>query len=380
MIKSIMMRITILVFYIFMNYDADANQNLVDKNATKETKALYQNLMQMQNKGNVIFGQQDATVYGRKWVGDSNRSDSKDVSGDHPGLIGLDFLGLETTDKNSFNAKRNELLQATKDTYSRGGIVTFCWHMANPVNGGSFYWKDNPKVAVAEILPNGKFHHEYKRYLKVIASFVNDCRGEKAELIPIIFRPFHEYDGDWFWWGDGHRTKDEFISLWKYTVTYLRDELRVRNFLYAFSPDCKFTTKEEYLEYYPGDNYVDIMGMDNYWDFRPDGANNPHLAENKLSILSNLATERNKVAALTETGLEGITNPTWYTNVLYPILSRVKVAYAQVWRNANESATHYYVPTKGHPAVADFKKFSKKRIIYFEKKLPNMYEYNSKSK
>ena len=45
----------------------------------------------------------------------------------------------------------------------------------------------------------------------------------------------------------------------------------MHNFLYAFSPDCGFTTEAEYLERYPGDKYVDVVGMDNYWDFRPDG-------------------------------------------------------------------------------------------------------------
>lgn len=46
----------------------------------------------------------------------------------------------------------------------------------------------------------------------------------EGELIPVIFRPYHEHNGDWFWWGKGVNSEEDYIKLWQFTVEYLRDE------------------------------------------------------------------------------------------------------------------------------------------------------------
>ena len=108
----------------------------------------------------------------------------------------------------------------------------------------------------------------------------------------------------------------------------------------------------------------------------PDGANNPKLAVDKLKIVSDIAKNKQKLAALTETGLEGVTNPEWYTSVLLPILKNpaIKLAYVMVWRNANYNPNHYYAPFSGHPAEDDFRKFKEDSQIYFEDRLPDLYK------
>ena len=103
--------------------------------------------------------------------------------------------------------------------------------------------------------------------LDQIAEYNKTLIGKNGEQIPVIFRPWHEFDGDWFWWGKKYCTAEQFKELYRFTVTYLRDTCHVHNFLYAFSPDVNFTSEKEYLERYPGDEYVDIIAMDNYWDF-----------------------------------------------------------------------------------------------------------------
>jgi len=329
----------------------------LDPMATSETVTLYTYLKSVQSQGKVLLGQQDALCYGRYWKNDRDRSDIKEVTGSHPALLGLDFQPLTHTDKIYRESETKRLVKVVKDIYRRGGIITFSWHMSNPVNGGSYEWKNNPQLAVGEILPGGKSNGVYQTYLHRIRDFLTQCKGAEGESIPIIFRPFHEFDGDWFWWGKGHTSPEEFVELWRYTVNYLRKDLGVHQLLYAFSPDCKFQNREEYLAQFPGDDYVDIFGMDNYWDFRPDGANDPAAAMVKMGIVSAVAAEKNKIAALTETGFERITDPNWFTQVLQPILRKWPLAYCMLWRNADDIPTHYYVPTKEHPAAADFKQF-----------------------
>lgn len=376
--KKICLYITLSLYTIAGIAQSDKDIITVDKKATAGTKALYFNLLKIQNEGGIIFGQQDATLYGCSWSGETDRSDVKDITGTHPAMIGLDFESITRQDDKELRTRQTQqLVDEVKKTYRRGGIITFSWHMRNPANDGSFYWEKNPVKAISDILPDGSLHETYKRYLKTVAEISSQFVNDNGELIPIIFRPFHEFDGEWFWWGKGYCTKEEYISLWQFTINYLKDDSGVHNFLYAFSPDCRFTTTDEYLDYYPGDGYVDILGMDDYWDFRPDGANDPSLAEHKLRIVSNIASSKNKVAAFTETGLKGVKDPKWYTTKLLPILQKVKLSYVMVWRNANDMEHHFYTPTKGHPAEKDFLLFSKEPNILFESDLSDMYKISS---
>lgn len=159
-------------------------------------------------------------------------------------------------------------------------------------------------------------------------------------------------------------TVEEFKSLYRFTVTYLRDSLNVHNFLYAFSPDCGFTTEEEYLERYPGDEYVDIVGMDNYWDFRPDGGDR-NLVVLKSRILTKYAKEHGKLSAITETGTQ-TTDSLWYTNLLEILKSEgVQLNYLNTWAG--------FSPYQTHPAAADFRKFKEDSLILFADELPDMY-------
>ena len=125
--------------FLWLSIAYASDFTLVDPLATTETKALFYNLKKIEQSDRVIFGQQDATLYGRSWVGDSNRSDVKDLCGQHPALIGFDFEAATESDPVKFEKIKNRLVKATKDVYRQGGIITFSWHSKNPANDGSFY-------------------------------------------------------------------------------------------------------------------------------------------------------------------------------------------------------------------------------------------------
>ena len=185
-------------------------------------------------------------------------------------------------------------------------------------------------------------------------------------MIPIIFRPWHEFDGNWFWWGRNHCRVEEFKELYRFTVTYLRDPLQVHNFLYAFSPDCGFTTEAEYLERYPGDEYVDVVGMDNYWDFRPDGGDTS-LVVLKARILTQYARQHAKLSAITETGTQ-TRDSLWYTQLLSILRSEgVALNYVCSWSG--------FAPYKGHPAATDFCRFKEDSLILFADEIPDFYTW-----
>lgn len=351
----------------------DALITLVDAKASRKTKALYTNLMKYSSR-HIMFGHQDDLAYGVKWKDwHKKRSDVNDVCGDYPAVFGWDLGKLGKNEINidavPFENMKGWMLEA----YKMGGINTVSWHVDNFITQGDS-WDVGDNV-VAAILPGGEKHEVYKRRLDVMAEYFNGLK--KGVLvkhnIPIIFRPFHEHTGSWFWWGQPHCTPEEYKKLWRFTVEYLRDVKNVHNLLYCYSTDI-FVDKEHYLECYPGDEYVDILGLDDYHDVNPE--NDPVELTKRLRMLVELADEKGKVAALTETGYEAIPMPTWWTDHLLkhikndPVASRI--SWVLVWRNANEE--HHYAPYPGHLSAPDFITFSKDSTIILEERLPKMYK------
>lgn len=372
-----MKKVTAFVGLVFSFLCAGAQKRLIDTKATLETKALCQNLSAL-SKQHILFGHQHAMEYGHGWNGNDrfDKSDVKSVTGSHPAVIGVDFMDLFGAEGNNIEQRKESLRKNIAATYNRGGVTTISWHFNNPASAGGFYWKDSVSLpSVKLIIPGGSRHAKYKTILNDMAAFVKSVKGKDGALVPMIFRPYHEFDGDWFWWGKSHCTTEEFKTLWRFTVSYLKDSLGVHNFIYAFSPDNRFTTEEEYTERYPGNEYVDMVGIDNYGDWGRDGKYDVAAGIKKLKIVDAFAKKNNKLAAFTETGLESIPNTTWYTATLLKSIKEAKVemSYVLVWRNDATSPTHYYAPFPSHASEKDFINFYDDPYTLFEKDLKNIY-------
>jgi mannan endo-1,4-beta-mannosidase len=360
---------------LFLVFTSSIFSQPIDKKATKETVALFNNLKEL-SKNHTLFAHQHATEYGHGWYGDEDQSDVKSVCGSHPAMIGVDFGGFSIPSAEGREKYKKSLRKNVVDTYNRGGVTTVAWHFSNPVSGGGFYWKDSVSLpAVKYIIPGGEAHEKYKTILREIGDWTKTLKGNDGTLVPLIFRPYHEFDGGWFWWGAPHCTKEEFVSLWKFTVSYLRDSLEVHNFLYAFSPDNKFNTEEQFLERYPGDEWVDMVGMDNYGDMGRDRYA-LDVASKKLKIVSDYAIKKGKLAAFTETGLESIPDTTWWTETLLKVMKKdnMQLCYVLVWRNDSRSPTHYYAPFPGQVSVPNFMEFYNDPYTLFEKDLKGIYK------
>lgn len=342
--------------------------NIADKNANKQTRYLYLNLQDLMHRG-LLFGMHDATGYGVGWTGDDDRSDVKDVCGDFPAIYSEDLNNV--TRGSSIDRVRYRLTSA----HRRGGVITMCWHQYDP-DGRSFYAADiNNEKIVSQILPGGARHADYLVKLKRVAEFFKSLRGDHGEAIPVIFRPYHEHSGDWFWWGVGHCTTAEYNQLWQFTADYLHQTLNVHNLLWAISPSFDHVKNaNDYFDRFPGDDYVDIYGTDFYYsDPVPPAVVNDF--RKGLHTIVGHALEHNKIPAITEIGQEGLDDSDWFTKMLInPIRDdsiNTHLAYAAVWRN--ESRTHHFAPYPGHPAVPDFLKFYNDPFSLFESDLPDMY-------
>ena len=366
--KSVLASILLIGLGVSASTAVRAEAVLVDAQAEPETQALFLQLQRLA-KTNILFGHQDSTAYGVGWKAEPNRSDVKSATGAYPAVYGWDFANVRQPEREMSGELCRKLVI---EAYRRGGVNTFSWHMFNPVTGKNFY---DTTPAVAAILPGGEKHPEYKNSLDVLATFAHSLEGrDETRHVPIIFRPFHEHLGNWFWWGRQHCTTEEYVALWRFTVEYLRDEKGVHNFLYAYSPNIAYGRDNEglYLERYPGDDYVDILGLDAYVKNMGDvlGA---------VREIVEMARERGKVAALTETGYPGGLSKTsghdWYTRMLLEPLKSDPIAqgiaYVLVWRNLHKE--HFWVPYPDHPGADDFRAFHADAMVLFEDALPDVY-------
>lgn len=345
----------------------------IEKNSrTPETLALLENLTRIHQNG-IMFGHQDDPFYGVGWVGDNDRSDVKSVVGDYPAVLGVDLGRIELGgDKNLDKVPFDAMRKAIIDQYNRGGMTTVSWHLDNPLTGGDS-WDVTSKEVVKSILPQGTKHELFLRWLDTVAEFFNSLTTADGTKIPILFRPWHEHTGSWFWWGKELCSIDEYKQLWIMTREYL-DEKGANNLLYAYSPDAQ-GPGEIYMERYPGDDYVDLLGLDCYHRDNEKGIEAyQHTLNTILSFLTEEGEKRNKPIALTETGLEAIPIADWWTNVLFPVLEQYPITYVLVWRNAHDIENHYYAPYPGQLSESDFITFYNNPKTLFSKDLPNLYK------
>lgn len=345
---------------------------MISPQRTTETEKLLVNLKKIAADG-FMFGHQDDPLYGVTWEGDSGRSDVQSVTGDYPAVMGFDIGKIENdSEKNIDNVTFNIIREEMIRHYKRGGMITVSWHADNPLTGGDS-WDVSRDDVVAAILPGGEKHELFLGWLDRAAAFFNSLTTEEGRKVPVLFRPWHEHTGSWFWWGKDLCSVEQYTALWEMTRSRF-DEAGVDNLLYAYSPDLQ-GPGEIYMERYPGDEYVDLLGLDGYHRNNEEGID--AYQSSLHTILSFLAEEgkmRDKPIALTETGLEAIPIADWWTSVLFPVLDRYPVSYVMVWRNARERPDHYYAPYPGQLSADDFVVFYQLPKTLFSNDIPNLYQ------
>ena len=333
--------------------DAPADVDGVATRAARER--LQRVLSELAKSPRFALGHQDTTAYGVGWSGDADRSDLASLCGSHAAVRGWDLFGIERDAPSNGDGVDFERMRALiLDAHRRGAVNTVSWHVDNPVSGKNAWDRTR---AVHAILPGQRLHTAFLGYLDRVARFMRSLRAAGGELVPIIFRPFHEHTGSWFWWGGSNTNAADFVSLWRFTVDYLRNEQGLDNLLIAFSPDGgQLRRAADYFYRYPGDAYVDVFGVDQYY------ARDSRSLVRAVEIAVRAAEARGKIPALTEFGArDGLNSkgigPRWMVDdFLRPLEQSAigsRIAYALAWRNA--STKHCFMPYPGYAGAELFR-------------------------
>ena len=338
-------------------------------------RMLLERLQVLAKKG-VMYGHQDAPFYGLTWEWEDGRCDVKETCGDFPAVMGFELGGIEMADAKNLDSvpffrMREEIIAH----HERGGIVTISWHPRNPLTtimgggpaGQKFpegtAWDVSSNQVVKSILPGGEKHDKFVIWMQRVATFLASLKTPGGEPVPIIFRPWHEHTGSWFWWGEKLCTAEQYVALWNMLQDYLRQQ-HFDNLVWAYSPGMAADlTEEKYLERYPGHDRIDLMGFDGYqWGTKEDFV--AQLDQN-LTMLTALAAKHKKVAAITECGLKNLTDPTWWTSTLLPTVKKHDgISYLLTWRNYKEE---WFGPSPSKPDAPYFREFYKSPKTMFLK-------------
>ena len=340
---------------------------LVSFSADSQTSAevLFQTLSEKSEEG-ILFGHHDDPLYGFSWTKEGV-SDTYAVCGKYPAVVGFDMSGIEKGRSSypsmSFGRVREEILKQ----HENGGYTVLSWHATNPVTGGNA-WDVSDTNAVHAVLNEKVAHAAMCQQLDSLAKFLLSLRSADGSLVPVIFRPFHECHGAWFWWGSKCSSASDYVSLWHFTVNYLKSA-GVTNVVYVFSPASDFGSEANYLQRYPGDEFVDILGFEGYRRTAASVAESRRefiqRMNRNLAIVETLASKKRKLVALTETGGRNNDDAKWWTKAVIAGLKGHRVTYLEVWRNATNNLKECYGVYPGCLSEKDFRKFSKNSAVLF---------------
>ncbi len=167
-------------------------------------------------------------------------------TGKLPAIRGLDFI------HNDFDG----VVRRALDWHQRGGIVTVCWH-TGPDFASSYRESQEQELDWAAALTPGTEAHA--ALLAGMDRAVPALRSLQEQGVPVLWRPFHEMDGKWFWWGRGGA--EGFVRLWRLMYERYVGVHGLRNLIWVLGLS---DAPGELAPWYPGDDVVDILGGDSY--------------------------------------------------------------------------------------------------------------------
>ncbi len=267
----------------------------------------------------------------------------KSNTGKEPALLGLDFM--DHTGSNTW-INNPDVINDAKTWWGRNGIVALCWHWRDPSLKTAEFYTEKTTFDITSV--NDPESADYKAMIRDMDKVAGYLKELQSAGVAVLWRPLHEASGGWFWWGA--RGADPCIKLWRLMYDRFTNFHQLNNLLWVWTT----TDDSKALTWYPGDNYVDILGMDIYPGEGQHGSQ--VIAFNKVKDIFG----GKKIITLSENG-----------SIPYPEVMQSDGAY---WS--------YFMPWYGdytklaaHNSVADWTKILGSDFVITLNEMPNLATY-----
>ena len=176
-------------------------------------------------------------------------------TGKKPALLGLDFMDHTGAIQPDWINNPN-IIQDAVTWKNNNGIVAFCWHWRDPSYKTYEFYTNATGFDPRKIFdPQSAEYAAMMRDMDIIAGYLKELQDKD---IPVLWRPLHEASGGWFWWGS--QGPEACKKIWQIMFDKFTNEYHLNNLIWVWTSEANAAA----LNWYPGDSYVDIIGLDFY--------------------------------------------------------------------------------------------------------------------
>jgi mannan endo-1,4-beta-mannosidase len=244
---------------------AQAAPQPVNPHASAEARALLAYLDSISGQG-TITGQHNFPNDGSRWT-----DRTYDLTAKYPGLFGQDFGFSAGEDKDSV-LSRPAMIEEVKRQYKNGAVIALTWHAVRPTDDEPVTFHDSVQGHVTDyewhelLTPGSPLYNRWCEQVDVIAGYLRQLRDAH---VPVLYRPYHEVNGNWFWWG--YRPgKDGSAALYRQLFDRFVNVHHLYNLVWVWNVNAPGGAAGPVADYYPGANYADVVTMDIYGEFKQE--------------------------------------------------------------------------------------------------------------
>ena len=237
----------------------------VNPHASPEARALLAYLDSISGTA-TIAGQHNYPNAGARWT-----DMAYDLTAKYPGLFGGDFGFSGGEDKDSV-LSRPAMIEEVKRQYRNGAVITLTWHEVRPTDDEPVTFHDSVQGQLTDaewkelLTPGSPLNNRWCAQVDVVAGYLRQLRDAH---VPVLYRPYHEMNGNWFWWG-GRPGKDGSAALYRQLYDRFVNVHHLDNLIWVWNVNAPGGNASSITEYYPGDQFADLATMDIYGEFKQE--------------------------------------------------------------------------------------------------------------
>ena len=237
----------------------------VNPHASPEARALLAYLDSISGTA-TITGQHNYPNDGSRWT-----DLAYDLTGKYPGLFGEDF-GFSAGDDKDSVLSRPAMIEEVKRQYKNGSVIALTWHEVRPTDDEPVTFRDSVQGHLTDyewqqlLTPGTPLYNRWCAQVDVIAGYLRQLRDAH---VPVLYRPYHEINGGWFWWG-GRPGKDGSAALYRQLYDRFVNVHHLDNLVWVWNVNAPNPEWPPIADYYPGAQFADVVTMDIYGEFKQE--------------------------------------------------------------------------------------------------------------